>query len=81
MDACRAALSLERMVACLPKSVHFQVAVGHAIGLPFSWILLLEQAKEVSRALTRIWIRSTESIGVRNPVQLRARITSKTNTP
>ena len=41
------------MAACLPKSVYFQVAEGHAIGLPFSWLLLLAQAKEVTRALTR----------------------------
>jgi hypothetical protein len=49
----RAALSLERMAACPPKSVHFQAAEGHAIGLPFSWLLLLGQAKEATRALTQ----------------------------
>ncbi len=60
--ACRAALSIcpwmdssramqeqlprERMAACPPKSVHFQVAVGHTMGLPFSWLLLLGKQKK-----------------------------------
>jgi hypothetical protein len=69
MDGSRAMQELlprERMAACPPKSIHFQEAVGHAIGLPFSWILLLAQAKEVSRALTRCLLRSTESVCVRN---------------
>jgi len=62
MDACRAALSIcpwmdgsramqeqlprERMAACPPKSVHFQEAEGHTMGLPFSWLLLLGKQKK-----------------------------------
>ena len=37
----RAALSLERVEECPPKLIHFQVAVGHTIGLPFPWLLRL----------------------------------------
>jgi len=44
--ACRAALSWERKAACPPKSIHFQEAVGHTIGLPFSWLLLLGKQKK-----------------------------------
>jgi hypothetical protein len=40
------------MAACRPKSIYFQEAEGHTNGLPFSWLLLLGQAKEVTRALT-----------------------------
>ena len=36
------------MAACPLKSVHFQVAEGHTIGLPFSWLLLLGQATLLS---------------------------------
>ena len=69
MDVRRAALSRERMAACPPKSVHFQAAEGHTIGLPFSLILLFGK-KEVSRALTLIQLRSTKSVSVRKPAKL-----------
>jgi len=36
----------KRMAACPPKSVHFQVAEGHTMGLPFSWLLLLGKQKK-----------------------------------
>ena len=49
--------------------------IGHAIGLPFSWILLLEQAKEVSRALTRYQQRSSGSIRVRKNITSKASVT------
>ena len=54
------------MATCLPKSVHFQEAEGHTIGLPFTWLLLLEQAKEVARALTQCQLRSQGNFSVRN---------------
>jgi hypothetical protein len=38
----------ERVEACPPKSVHFQGAVGHTIGLPFSWILLFGKKRSIS---------------------------------
>jgi hypothetical protein len=41
------------MAARPPNSVHFQEAEGHTIGLPFAWLFLFEQTKEVSRALTQ----------------------------
>jgi len=41
------------MAACPPKSVHFQVAEGHTIGLPFSWLLLLgKQKKQLAHLLS-----------------------------
>jgi hypothetical protein len=46
MDAHRAALRLERVAACLIKCSYFQVAEGHAMGLPFSWFLLLGTQKK-----------------------------------
>ena len=51
-DACRAALSMERMAACLPKSVHFQVAVRPHDGAALFLVTSFGQAKEVTRALT-----------------------------
>jgi len=40
------------MAACPPKSIHFQGAVGHTIGLPFSWLLLLgKQKKQLAHLL------------------------------
>jgi hypothetical protein len=41
-----------RVEACPPKSIHFQEAVGHTIGLPFSWLLLLgKQKKQLAHLL------------------------------
>jgi len=52
MGVRRAALGWERMAACPPKSVHFQAAEGHTIGLPFSWLLLLgKQKKQLAHLL------------------------------
>ena len=40
------------MAACPPKSIHFQEAEGHAIGLPFSWVLLFgKQKKQLAHLL------------------------------
>ena len=57
-----------RVFACLPKSVDFQGAGGHTIGLPFLWLLSLEQTKKVTRALTPgslrseiVFVRETQS--------------------
>ena len=47
-----------RVFACLPKSINFQGAGGRAIGLPFLWLLSLEQTKKVTRALTLESLRS-----------------------
>ena len=58
------------MAAYPPKSVHFQAAEGHTIGLPFSWLLLLGQAKEVTRALTQKYLRSNASPSVRENINL-----------
>ncbi len=52
-DVRRAALSWERMAACPPKSVHFQVAEGHTMGAALSLVTSFGQAKEVTCALTR----------------------------
>ena len=38
-------LPRERMAACAPKSVHFQVTESHTMGLPFSWLILLGKQK------------------------------------
>ena len=51
-DACRAALSLERMAACPPKSVNFQEAVRPHDGAALSLVTSFGQAKEVTRAIT-----------------------------
>ncbi len=45
----RAALSWERMAACPPKSVNFQVAEGRTMGLPFPWLLPLGNKGSDSR--------------------------------
>ncbi len=63
--ACRAALSLERMAACPPKSIYFQVAVRPHDGAAIFLVTSFGQAKEVTRALTHYSLRSNESIGVR----------------
>ncbi len=51
-DVCRAALSLERMAACPPKSIYFQVAVRPHDGAALFLVTSFGQAKEVTRALT-----------------------------
>ncbi len=81
MDACRAALSIcpwmdgsrtmqeqlsrERMAACQPKSIYFQVAVRPHDRAAIFLVTSFGQAKEVTRALTHYSLRSNESIGVR----------------
>ena len=47
-----------RVFTCLPKSINFQGAAGRTIGLPFLWLLSLEQTKKVTRALTLESLRS-----------------------
>ena len=42
----RVAPRLERVAACLIKCSYLQVAEGHAMGLPFSWLLLLGKQKK-----------------------------------
>jgi len=45
-DARRASSSRRRVEACPPKSVHFQGAEGHTMGLPFPWLLPLGKQRK-----------------------------------